>query len=100
MPPAFVDSPFGGNPNPLFESQRDASLTDSLPDSTVGQAVINQILIDGPFGVFGTSRPAGQNNLDQTWINCEFCGTFGRLEQNPHNLVHVVWAGFLVCANF
>jgi len=99
MPPAFVDSTFGGNPNPLFESQRDASLTDSLPDSTVGQAVINQILIDAPFEVFGTSRPAGQNNLDQTWINCEFCGTFGRLEQTPHNLVHVFVGGIMGQAN-
>jgi tyrosinase len=99
MPAAFVDPTFGGNPNSLFEPQRDASPTDSLPDSTVGQAVINQILLDAPFEVFGTSRPAGQNNLDQSWINCEFCGTFGRLEQTPHNLVHVFVGGIMGQAN-
>jgi len=99
MPQAFVDPTFGGNPNPLFEAQRDASPLDSLPDSTVGQAIINQILLDAPFEVFGTSRPAGQNNLDQSWVNCEFCGTFGRLEQTPHNLVHVFVGGIMGQAN-
>ena len=99
MPQAFVDPTFAGNPNPLFEAQRDASPLDSLPDSTVGQAIINQILLDAPFEVFGTSRPAGQNNLDQSWVNCEFCGTFGRLEQTPHNLVHVFVGGIMGQAN-
>jgi tyrosinase len=99
MPPAFVTPTFAGNPNSLFESQRDASPTDSLPDSTVGQAIINQILTQAPFEVFGTSRPAGQNNLDQSWINCEFCGTFGLLEQTPHNLVHVFVGGIMGQAN-
>jgi hypothetical protein len=41
------------------------------------------------------SGPAGQNNLDQSWVNCEFCGTFGRLEQTPHNLVHVFVGGIM-----
>ena len=99
MPQAFVDPTFAGSPNPLFEAQRDASPLDSLPDSTVGQAIINQILLDAPFEVFGTSRPAGQNNLDQSWVNCEFCGTFGRLEQTPHNLVHVFVGGIMGQAN-
>jgi len=99
LPQAFVDPNFGGNPNSLFESQRDASPTDSLPDSTVGQAVINQILTQAPFEVFGTSRPVGQNDLSQSWINCEFCGTFGTLEQTPHNLVHVFVGGIMGQAN-
>lgn len=64
MPSAFVQQTFNGLPNALFESQRDASPADSLPDSWVGQAVINQILIQTPFETFGSSRPSGQNNLN------------------------------------
>ena len=99
MPPAFVSATFDGNPNPLFESQRDASPTDSLGDNLVGQAIINQILTQGPFEVFGTSRPDGQNNLDQSWIVCEFCGTSGTLEGTPHNMVHVFVGGIMGQAN-
>src|SRR5215208_4216247 len=103
MPAAFVQPTFNGQPNSLFESQRDATPTDSLPDSTVGPGVINQILAESPFETFGTSRPINggqvQNNLDQSWINCEFCGTMGTLEQTPHNLVHVFVGGIMAQAN-
>jgi tyrosinase len=99
MPQAFVDPMFNGQPNPLFEAQRDATPTDALPDSTVGQAVINQILTESPFETFGTSRPVGQDNLDQSWINCEFCGTQGTLESTPHNLVHVFVGGLMAQSN-
>jgi tyrosinase len=90
---------FSGMPNSLFESQRDATPTDSLPDSTVGQAVINQILTQAPFETFGTSRPVGQNDLSQSWINAEFSGTDGLLEATPHNLVHVFVGGIMGQAN-
>jgi tyrosinase len=98
MPQAFTDQTFNGQPNPLFEQQRDATPTDSLPDSVVGQAVINQILTQAPFETFGTSRPNGQNNVDQSWINCEFCGTGGTLEDNPHNNVHNFVGGIMAGA--
>jgi tyrosinase len=102
MPPAFVEPTFNGQPNPLFEQQRDATPTDSLPDSTVGPGIISQILVQTPFETFGTSRannPVVQNNLDQSWINCEFCGTSGTLEATPHNLVHVFVGGIMGQAN-
>jgi tyrosinase len=99
MPPAFVETTFNGQPNPLFEPQRDATPTDALPDSTVGPGIISQILAQTPFETFGTSRPDGQNNLDQSWINCEFCGTSGTLELTPHNLVHVFVGGIMGQAN-
>jgi tyrosinase len=104
MPSAFVEPTFNGQPNPLFEQQRDATPTDSLPDSTVGPGIISQILAQTPFETFGTSRPIGpdnvpQNNLDQSWINCEFCGTSGTLEATPHNLVHVFVGGIMGQAN-
>lgn len=99
MPSAFVDPMFNGQTNPLFESQRDATPTDSLPDSTVGPGIISTILTQTPFETFGTSRPAGQNNLDQSWINNEFSGIDGLLEQTPHNLVHVFVGGIMGQAN-
>jgi tyrosinase len=99
MPPAFVEPTFNGQPNPLFEPQRSATPTDSLPDSTVGPGIISGILVESPFETFGTSRPVGQNNLDQSWINCEFCGTTGTLEGTPHNLVHVFVGGIMGQAN-
>jgi tyrosinase len=104
MPPAFVEPTFNGQPNSLFESQRDATPTDSLPDSTVGPAIISQILIQSPFETFGTSRPIDssgqpQNNLDQSWIICEHCGTEGTLEATPHDLVHVFVGGLMGQSN-
>jgi tyrosinase len=100
IPAAFEDPTFNGQPNPLFESQRDASPTDSLPDSVVGQGIINQILTQSPFETFGTSRPTDpqgvvQNNLDQSWINCEMCGVKGTLEATPHDLVHGFVGGLM-----
>jgi tyrosinase len=95
LPAAFVAPTFNGNPNPLFEPRRDMSPRDSLQDEIVGQSVINTILGEVSFEVFGTSRPSDQNSLDRSWINCEFCGTFGTLEQTPHNLVHNTIGGLM-----
>ena len=99
MPAAFVDPMFDGKPNALFETQRDASPMDSLPDTTVGPAVISQILTEAPFETFGTSRPVGQNDLNQAWLSAEFSGTSGTLEGTPHNLVHVFVGGIMGQAN-
>ena len=55
LPPAFVEPTFSGQPNPLFEVQRKATPTDALPDSTVGPAIISQILAETPFETFGTT---------------------------------------------
>jgi tyrosinase len=60
---------------------------DSLLPENVGQAVINQIMGETPFETFGTSRPAGQNSLDPSWIK-QRTGLQGTLEGNPHNNVH------------
>ena len=99
MPQAYTQKMIGGQPNPLFEAQRDASPTDALPDSTVGSAVINQILTESPFETFGTSRPQGQDSLDQSWINNEFSGQSGTLEATPHNLVHNFVGGIMANSN-
>jgi tyrosinase len=36
-----------------------------------------------------------QNNLDQSWINCEMCGVKGTLEATPHDLVHGFVGGLM-----
>jgi tyrosinase len=101
LPAAYVQPTFNGAPNPLFE-QRDMSPTDSLPPEVVGQGVINTILGQTDFETFGTTRPNQngrvQDSLDQSWINCEFCGISGTLEFTPHNQVHTRVGGVMCCA--
>jgi tyrosinase len=102
LPAAFVQPMWNGQPNPLFESQRRMSPTDSLPTPIVGQGVINTILSETPFESFGTTRPnqSGnvQDSLDQSWIVCEFCGIQGTLESTPHNNVHNIVGGIMASA--
>ncbi|UWU67750.1 tyrosinase family protein [Bradyrhizobium sp. NC92] len=95
MPQAFTDKTFNGQPSSLFEQERDATPADALPDSIVRQGVINQILRESPFVTFGTSRPDGQYNVDQSWVVCEFCGIQGTLEGTPHNNVHNFVGGIM-----
>ncbi|MGH6839682.1 MAG: tyrosinase family protein [Methylocella sp.] len=95
LPAAFTQPTFNGQPNPLYESQRDMSPTDSLPDEIVGQPVITTILGETPYETFGTSRPNGQDSLAQSWINCEGCGVSGTLEATPHNNVHNIVGGLM-----
>ncbi len=98
LPGAFVQPTWNGKANPLFESQRDMSPTDSLSDEIVGPVVIQRIMGETPFENFGTSRPSGQNTLDPSWVVCEFCGIDGTLEQTPHNLVHNAVGGIMASA--
>jgi tyrosinase len=98
LPPAFVQPTWNGQPNPLFEPSRAMSPTDTLPDEIVGPAVIEQIMRVTDFETFATSRPSGQNSLDQSWIVCEFCGVFSILEGTPHNNVHNLVGGIMASA--
>jgi tyrosinase len=95
LPAAFTQPTWNGKPNPLYESQRSMSPTDSLPDEIVGQGVIATILGETPYETFGTSRPSGQDSLDQSWINCQNCGVSGTLEATPHNNVHNIVGGLM-----
>lgn len=81
-----------GKPNPLFEPSRSISPTDSLPDEWVGPSVIQSVLASVPYENFGTSRPSGQNSLDQSWIIDQGGGVQGVLESTPHNNIHN-WIG-------
>ena len=97
LPPAFLDQAWPGKPgkqNPLYESSRTMDPTDSLPDEIVGHDVITKIMGQSDFELFGTSRPQGQDSLDQAWI-ANPSGTQSTLEFTPHNNVHG-WVGGLM----
>jgi tyrosinase len=93
LPGAFAQPNFKGAPNPLFETQRDATPTDSLGDEIVGSTVINRILNKPNFEDFGTTRPTGQNSRDPSWIKKR--GVKGELESNPHDNVHGFVGGLM-----
>jgi tyrosinase len=86
LPRAFSDATFNGRPNPLF-AQRSMRPNASLPDDMVGPVVIDSILAEPNFEIFGTSRPEGQNSLSEEWVTGGG-GESGPLEANPHNRIH------------
>jgi tyrosinase len=73
--------------------------TQPIPDDQVGAGVLQSILQSTPFEIFGTSRPDGQDSLDQSWINDENSGVQGILEGNPHNMVHNNIGGWMPSAS-
>ncbi|WP_108882004.1 tyrosinase family protein [Anderseniella sp. Alg231-50] len=89
IPKAFSDPTLtNGDPNPLFDSSRTMPANASLPDHVVGQSqVMDGIFSETNFETFATTRPAGQNNLDPSWITGGG-GSQGAMEGNPHNQVH------------
>jgi tyrosinase len=108
MPEVFVQptTPDGKN-NPLFVDdhfdgrtwRRTWPAKRPMPSDVVGRAVLNSILDTSfTFEQFGTSRPAGQDNLDQSWIVAQNQGVQGILEGNPHNNVHNNIGGWMPSA--
>lgn len=98
IPKAFSDERWQGRPNPLFEASRRMPPTASLPDNMVGKTrVMEPILEESNYEIFGTSRPDGQDSLDQRWITSG-TGVQGPLEQNPHNRVHCRVGGIFCAA--
>jgi tyrosinase len=69
-----------------------------MPVSQVGAAVLQEILNTTDYEEFGTSRPAGQDSLDQAWIIAENQGIQGTLEARPHNMVHNNIGGWMPTA--
>lgn len=72
--------------------------TQPMPVDQVGLDVLQSILQSTPYEIFGTSRPDGQDSLDQSWINDENSGVQGVLEGNPHNNVHNNIGGWMPSA--
>jgi tyrosinase len=74
-----IPAPFlGGTANALFHPGRVASPPAALSDPVVGPLVIDTILDEPNFLIFGSSPATGQR---------DFAG-YGPLEGNPHNSVH------------
>lgn len=84
VPPAYSAPTYNNAPNPLYTTR---TLTGALSSTIIGQQILNSILTKTPYESFGTSRPAGQNSTDQSWIG-RGTGVQGLLEGTPHNLVH------------
>ena len=80
--------------NALYEASRTMSESAELPDWMVGTEVMHSIYSESNFEAFGSSRPAGQNNLDPSWITGGG-GVQGTLEATPHNNVHVTVGGVM-----
>ncbi|HEY5712312.1 MAG TPA: tyrosinase family protein [Allosphingosinicella sp.] len=95
VPQAFKDANFNGQPNPLFVANRNNAY--SIPDTYSGPSVMTNIFGQTNFELFGSSRPAGQNNLNASWIKAG--GTQGTLEATPHNNIHVRLGGFMPNGN-
>lgn len=91
VPQAFADPTFNGQTNPLYVSIRNN--TYSIPDSYSGPGVMTSIFGQTNFELFASSRPAGQNNLNASWIKAG--GTQGTLEATPHNNIHNNLGGFM-----
>ncbi len=91
VPQAFKDATYNGQTNPLYVSTRSNNY--SIPDIYSGPSVMNGIFAQTNFELFASSRPAGQNNTNASWIKSG--GTQGTLEQTPHNNIHNNLGGFM-----
>jgi len=74
VPAAF----WGDASNPLFQPGRSATPTSTADPSLVGRPVIDDILDEPDFLLFGSGAAAGQRDFS----------VYGRLEGTPHNYVH------------
>ena len=94
-----------GKPNALYVDdqdfgqgwQRSWPASDPMPPEIVGPTVLGQILNATDYEDFGTSRPAGQNSLDPSWVLTR-TGDQGVLEATPHNNVHNNIGGWMPSA--
>jgi tyrosinase len=91
VPQAFKDATYNGQSNPLYVASRDNAY--SVADLHVGPNVMDSIFAQTNFELFASSRPAGQNNLNSSWIKGQ--GTQGKLEATPHNKIHNNLEGFM-----
>lgn len=107
FPPAFTAPTYRGRPNALYapgvgdagQGTRTPGLR--LPDTAVGPATMQRVMSEADFELFASSRPVDttvtpprpQDSIDRKWL--DRTGTFGALEQVPHNQVHRLSGGFM-----
>ncbi|HEY0300107.1 MAG TPA: tyrosinase family protein [Rhizomicrobium sp.] len=101
MPEQFLSPTLPNNqPNALYVSGSHARTWPDampMPNNIVGPQVYQTVMQTTPYEAFGTSRPAGQNSLAQSWIT-DGSGFQGPLEQTPHNNVHNNIGGWMPSA--
>jgi hypothetical protein len=93
LPPAFREAAINGKPNPLFAPgrQSNSALTPEAIDAVSSDSILG-IMAETHFENFGSTRPVGQNSLDQQrWL--QTAGTMTPLENGPHGTVHVAIGG-------
>src|SRR5262245_7212916 len=85
LPAAFAAQTFNGQPNALFDSTR-SSQTVTIPTNIAGSMVMANLYAETTFEIFGSAKPAAQNNTNQQWQIAQ--APTGPLEGGPHNSVH------------
>jgi tyrosinase len=81
-----IPAPFWGtSSNALYDSTRNVGPTDQADPSWIGAPVIENILSNPSFTLFGSSKPPGG-------LPTHTGSGFGILEGNPHNNIHS-WIG-------
>jgi tyrosinase len=96
VPLAFRQATYNAQTNPLYVANRNNGW--SIPDQYVGPSVMSNIFAQTDFELFGSSRRAGQNSLDPSWIKGPG-GVQGTLEHTPHNNIHNGLGGFMPQTN-
>lgn len=70
----------------LLDESRSVGPSDRIGDEFVGQRIIDAILTEPEFELFGSSMPFGQDGTDERWQRVR--GANALLEGTPHNSVH------------
>jgi tyrosinase len=91
LPPHFTEPNYNGRPNALFETRRYMARDETIPDDISGDQVLQEILAERNFEIFGTTRARGQNSTDPRWIRAR--GASGPLERQAHDNIHGIVGG-------
>jgi len=75
---------------PLLDTTRAIGPHAEISGQFVGRPIIDNILRQSDFELFGSFRPQGQNSTDPSWQRRE--GAEALLERTPHDQVHM-WIG-------
>lgn len=96
LPREMVAANVGGSPNSLFHAGRtmtgNATLSEVLApfgvdaENIFGRGAVDAILASGSFQLFGSLKPAEQNNIDESWQRSR--GSKSKLEREPHDYGH------------
>jgi tyrosinase len=96
LPPAVAAAEIGGVANPLYDATRTMQPGETLgevlqqwgidADAIYAPSVIDTIVGQRPFQVFGSLMPQGQNSTDPSWQRVP--SRKMQLESQPHDMTH------------